>query len=59
MSELVYCDKCGALMNQKPCEGTFGVNATIYICPKCRYHYEIGFRYNPFLREYVKYYKFI
>lgn len=59
MSEIVYCDKCGALMNQKPCEGTFGVNATIYLCPKCRYHYEIGFRYNPFLGEYVKYYKFI
>jgi DNA-directed RNA polymerase subunit M/transcription elongation factor TFIIS len=59
MTDMIYCDKCGALMIQKPCEGTFGINATRLICPKCRYQYEIGFRYNPFLREYVKYYKFI
>ena len=46
-------------MNQSSCEATFGINAKTLKCPKCHYQYEIGFRYNPFLQEYVKYYKFI
>jgi uncharacterized protein with PIN domain len=56
--EIVKCDRCGEPMEQERCEGTFGIRATIFKCPKCRYQYEIGYRYNPFAREYVKYYKY-
>ena len=58
-SNIMYCDKCGAEMQQSHCEGSFGINANEYCCPKCSYQYEVGFRYNPFINQYVKYYKFI
>ena len=55
----VICDKYGTKMDRKPCDGTFGVCAELFTCPKCGYAYETGFRYNPFIQNYVKYYKFV
>jgi predicted amidophosphoribosyltransferase len=58
-SKVILCDKCGTEMQQNHCEGSFGINANLFRCPKCNYQYEIGFRYNPFINQFVKYYKFI
>jgi predicted amidophosphoribosyltransferase len=58
-SKVILCDKCGTEMLQNHCEGSFGINASLLCCPKCNYQYEIGLRYNPFINQFVKYYKFI
>lgn len=58
-AKAVICDKCGTKMDQNPCDGSFGINATLFTCPKCGFTYETGFRYNPFIQEYVKYYKYL
>ena len=55
----VICDKCGTKMDRKQCDGTFGVAAELYTCHKCGYAYETGIRYNPFIQDYVKYYKYL
>ena len=59
MSKIVYCDKCGNIMKEKECEGSFGINARLFMCPMCAYQYETGLRYNPYIQDYVKYYKYI
>ena len=58
-SKVILCDKCGTKMQQNHCEGNFGINANFLRCPKCNYQYETGLRYNPFINQFVKYYKFI
>jgi DNA-directed RNA polymerase subunit M/transcription elongation factor TFIIS len=59
MLKNVYCDKCGTIMKQKECESSFGISANLLTCPKCAYQYETGLRYNPYIQDYVKYYKYI
>ena len=58
-SKVILCDKCGTEMQYDHCEGSFGINAHLLHCPKCNFHYETGLRYNPFINQFVKYYKFI
>ncbi|MFX0008897.1 MAG: hypothetical protein ACFE9R_01170 [Candidatus Hermodarchaeota archaeon] len=46
-------------MKETDCEGTFGIKASLLKCSRCTYQYETGLRYNPYIQDYVKYYKYI
>ena len=59
MNKTIYCDKCGTPMKKESCEASFGIKASLIVCPKCYYQYEIGYRFNPYIQDYVRYYKYI
>ncbi len=55
MSEIILCDKCGESMDCSSSNISDKKEAKIYKCLNCGYNYELGFRFNKLIKQFVKY----